>query len=95
MRYQPTVTLPMNTTSTAAKAAVAENISTLLAPVKSARATENMVVKTITRPIRTSMLLTKYKTRAMTVGRTAERAATLAVLMASIWRSVLASCLLV
>lgn len=85
--YPDADTLPMNTTSTAANAAVAEKISIFLAPVNSARATEKIVVNRITRPMRISMLLTKYSTSTIKVGRAAERAATIALLVASMLRS--------
>lgn len=62
----------MNTTSTAAKAAVAENISTFRAAVSSASAREKTAVNTITNPIRTTMRLTKYNTRMTKVGRIEE-----------------------
>lgn len=49
-------------------AAVAANISILLACVANARINEKMTVKAHTSPSRISMLLTKYKTRIEAIG---------------------------
>lgn len=58
----------MNTTSTAANVAVAVKMSTLLAVVKVANASENNVVNRITSPMRVSSRGTKNSTSTVMVG---------------------------
>ena len=65
-------------------AAVAEKISTFFASVNSESANEKTEVKTITKPIRTSILFTKYRTKMAIVGSSEESIAPTELLMVAI-----------
>lgn len=65
--------LPMNTTSTAANADVAEKTSTLLASVNKDRVMENRAVKIMTSAILINIRRTKYNMRMTRVGKREDR----------------------
>lgn len=67
--------LPMKTTSTAAKAAVAEYTSIFLAFVNTVILTEKIAVKMMSRPSLHNILCTKYNTSIITVGKRDEMSA--------------------
>ena len=61
-------------------AATAPKISCFFASVKNASAIEKSPVKRMTRPMRTTIILTKYKTKTQTVGSSEDMAAESALL---------------
>ncbi len=79
IQHHPTVDM--------AYAAVAEKISTFLASVNVANASEKIAVKTIIKPIRMSMCCTKYKTKMTIVGNKEDSIAVMVLLKAMIRES--------